>query len=520
MLATPLGGALVVAGCAAPALRLSERETEAIVAGIEQRVAADRAAAHEVLAKGADARVPADIDVPAVVSLGDALRIAAAHNRDLRTRRESVTLSAVALRNARHDTGARLAGSVASVVSGGDGREMLRDESAALSLTDLLPTGGEATLAGDVSRQHGLSDRADSSADGSLVARLRQPLLRGAGYESSHEQLTDAERQALYDVRDYDLARQDLALRVQRDYYALVSQHQVIRNRELSLESFEFLKRRSEALFQVGRVSEVDKFRATREYLTAENNLIDARQEFEARLDRFKILLGLDTGVAFDIADEIPAPAELALPLERAIAVALASRLDLMSARDQVDDAERHVRVRERNMLPDLGVEAVRTWRSDPARGVGDLGRDDASYTLGVSLELPLDRVRERGELRRAQIELDRARRGLALAEEQVISDVRDSLRSLRSAENSYSIQERIVASEEKNAKVARLRFEQGEIGNRDLTDALIARADAQDRLVRERANVATARQQLLRDAGLMLMEEDGTWQDFVQPQR
>ena len=118
---------------------------------------------------------------------------------------------------------------------------------------------------------------------------------------------------------------------------------------------------------------------------------------------------------------------------------------------------------------------------------------------------------------RRARIDLDRARRARALAEDNVIAEVRDSLRNLRSAENSLAIQERIVASEEKNAKVARMRFEQGEIGNRDLTDALINLADAQDRLVREKANVATARLELLRDVGVLFIEEDGTWQDLAR---
>ena len=41
--------------------------------------------------------------------------------------------------------------------------------------------------------------------------------------------------------------------------------------------------------------------------------------------------------------------------------------------------------------------------------------------------------------------------------------------------------------------------------------------ADAQIRLVRERARVASARLQLLRDAGVMFMKEDGSWVDLAQ---
>jgi hypothetical protein len=43
---------------------------------------------------------------------------------------------------------------------------------------------------------------------------------------------------------------------------------------------------------------------------------------------------------------------------------------------------------------------------------------------------------------------------------------------------------------------------------------------DAQDRVVREKARVVTARLQLLRDAGLMFMKENGSWEDIGQAQQ
>src|SRR6185436_5736448 len=156
-----------------------------------------------------------------------------------------------------------------------------------------------------------------------------------------------------YDVRAFELSRQGLALSVQSAFYGLVTQKQVIRNRESSLASFEFLKRRSDRLFDLGRVSEVDKFRAAREYLVAENDLVDARQSYEASADRFKILLGVEATTKLDVAEEIPSPRPLDLDLRRAIDVALVNRLDLMTSRDSVEDAERRLRIGERNLLPD-----------------------------------------------------------------------------------------------------------------------------------------------------------------------
>ncbi len=503
-----------VAGCASAQLDLSERQTGEILTDLSARVDRERAEAKKKSdAKPAPKPEP-QVEVPPVLSLTDALRIAGAKNRDLMTSREGLTLAALSLLDAQNAVGPRLAGSVSSILTGDDRAEKVRTNAGTLSATTLLGTGATASVTGDAQHTHGLGDTSDTRAGSAVVGRISQPLLRGAGYESSHEFLTTAERQSLYDVRDFELSRQDLALEVQRQFYGLVTQKQVIRNRELSLSNFDFVKRRSDRLFELGRVSEVDKFRAAREYLVAENDLVDAKQAYEFQIDRFKLTLGVDATTKLDVAEEIPEPRPAGIELRRAIDVALLNRLDLMTARDTVDDAERRVRIAERNLLPDLSVEAVgRSASLDDSRHVDSaLARD--SYSLGLSLVLPLDRVRERGALRATHIELNRARRNLATTEDNVILDVRQALRSLRSAEASLEIQVQIAASEEKNVKVARMRFERGEISNRDLTDAMTNLVDARDRLVREQATAETARIQLLRNLGVLYLDAEGIWHE------
>ena len=300
---------------------------------------------------------------------------------------------------------------------------------------------------------------------------------------------------------------------MQREFYGIVAQKRVVRNREATLEQFEFLKRRSETLFAVDRVSEVDKFRAAREFLTAQNSLVDARQELAARLDRFKVLLGIESDITLDVADEIPDVVVEDVDLGEALATALRNRIELMTARDAVDDSERRLRIRTQELLPQLRLVAERTRAARAGdRHLDTLAYRDDDYSVGLELELPLDRVRERSSLRAARVELSRSRRALSELEDDVILTVRQSLRDYRSSANSLVIQRQIVASEEKNTKVARMRFENGEIGNRDLTDAQNSLVDAQDRLVREQVNVELARVQLLRDLGVLVLEEDGTW--------
>jgi len=507
-------------GCASAYDDLSVRETDGILTDLHSQVDVERtkALAATAATDAAAQRAPRDnpdIVVPETLDLTVALRIANRQNRDLLRDRDGLVLSALALLNAQNAIGPRLSGTVRHTLADTDRTEMIAAAGGTIAADMVLPTGAEARITADAAKTRGLGDVADSSALGALTARISQPLLRGAGYEASHELLTDAQRQALYDVRDFELSRQDLALEVQRSYYLIVTQKQIVRNRQAKIESLQFLVRRSERLFDLGRVSEVDKFRAVREFLTAENDLVDARQELDARLDLMKVLLGLDTAVKIDVVETIPDPRKIDLDLRRAIELALANRLDLMTSRDQLDDADRRERIREQDVLPDLRLELTGARASADARGASDLlplRRD--SWGAGVVLELPLDRVRERSALRASRIAVETARRDLARTEDNVIVEVRSALRARRSAESSLKIQEQITVSEEKNVKIAKLRFEEGTIGNRDLTDAYTNLTDAQDRLVRERANLEIAHLRLLRAVGALTMNEDGTWRE------
>jgi outer membrane protein TolC len=503
---------VALSACAEHQFALSRAETDAILSDLSRGVESERREARA--AQGPAAQVEREQPtVPDRLGIVDALRIAHGFNRGLRSDREGLVLSALTLVNARRNVGPRFTGSVTSLIRSAEHDERVRSSEAALGVLGLLPTGAEVSLPGTAGTSRGDEDPRSSAVDGAVTARISQPRLSGAGYEASHEFLTDAERQALYDVRDVELRRQDLALRVQRDFYGIVAQKTVVRNREATLAQFEFLKRRSETLFAVDRVSEVDKFRAAREALTAENSLVDARQELASRLDRFRVLLGIDPDVSIEVVDDIPEVTVEDVRLEDALEIALRNRIELMTARDQVDDAERRLRIRTQELLPQLRLVAERTRASRTGdRHLDSLAFGEDDYSAALELELPLDRVRERSALRAARVELSRNRRAQAELEDQVILSVRESLRDYRSSANSLAIQRQIVTSEEKNSKVARLRFENGEIGNRDLTDAQNNLVDAQDRLVRERVNVELARVQFLRDLGVLTLEEDGTW--------
>ncbi len=460
---------------------------------------------------------PEDLSgIPHVVGLEEALAIATARNRNYRSQRESLYLAALSLSGVRNRFSPVFSGTISSIVSDTDRSEKDYTTRAELSASQILPTGGTVSVGGEASSRAG-GDAVGSGHrfDASWTASLSQPLLRDAGYEATHEELTQAERNVVYAIRDFELFREDFTIQILSQYYSLVRQLREIENAEKSLASRKFLKQQSERKFEVGLATEVDKLRSAREYLRAQSDLLFQKEAYQLALDRFKIQLGLPTSFPLEIRPEEPEYREASIDLARAVEAALHNRLDLRTQREQFEDAKRNLRIQTRRLLPDLDLTAGYT-RSAPARNsLSDLAFQDVSTSIGLSLTLPLERTAERNALRRALIELDRAKRALSLAEDNVILDVRNSLRSLRRAETSLRIRKEEVRAAEKEQRAAQIRVEAGEMDNRNVTDAENAVLRARNAYVQDLMDYEIARIQLLRDVGILFIDEKGA---VVQP--
>jgi hypothetical protein len=140
----------------------------------------------------------------------------------------------------------------------------------------------------------------------------------------------------------------------------------------------------------------------------------------------------------------------LAVPYDEATAkvaqAALVNRLDLMNARAQVVDAWRQVTVAA-NALQ--GVFNVRydlntTTPRDEAATFGFAGTR-TSHTVTLDLEPPFVRRAERNQYRATLIGYQRSRRNLMAFEDNIVTDARSNLRTLRQLAEQYRLQQRVV---------------------------------------------------------------------------
>ncbi len=507
----PLAVFLVVgAGCAAAGARHAEAEaSEALAARGNAAVDGIQAAAVRPRAAAATPATAPQAGTPTKIDLASALAQAVRGNREYQTQRESLVQQALAFRNAQFNFGPQLSGTMSAVFAD---REDSLDSWAGdthLGVRQILPTGG--TIALDSGLGFLRSDGGPSAWNSAAGLRLTQPLLRGMGYEVSHESWTQAEHDLVYALREFELFRQRFAIDIAREYFELVGQTQTLANQERRHDEAQFDRSKAEALYRVGRSDEQALFRARRREIETENDVIDARAGYQRALDAFRIRLGLSAATAIAVADQEPDFELVDMDDTSAVAAAAHNRLDLRTAEERIDDAERAVRLADHGILPDLNLDAA--YGLDGEGSALDRAAPDRwSSSIGLSMQLPLQRTLERNRAAVARIALHQAVRSRVLLHDQLELEVRDQLRQLRSMEQQVILQRDQIEYERRAVAVTQIRYEAGVLDNRDLLEARQALIDAQNTLIRLKVDHFIRRLELHRALGLLFIDTEGMW--------
>lgn len=330
-----------------------------------------------------------------------------------------------------------------------------------LRVTQRLPYGGQAEAAWvwDATEQLRSSVTGQYRQASRFVADATIPLLRNAGL-IAQESLIQSERNLIYAARDYERFRRSFLVDIANDYFQLVQLKNQIANQERSLRSLENLREATTALFEAGRVKEFDKNIAASNEQSARSSLLGLREQYALTLDRFKVRLGLAVDQPVEIMDLQFDVVEPEISLGEATSLALQYRLDLQNQRDRLDDSRRGVANARNQLLPNLDARAgVSIPTDDDTReGGAYFDPDQADYSAGIVLDLPLDRRDEALRLRQTQIQLEQSKRNYERARDDVVVSVRGALRSielaraqLRLAEQRVEINKRRL--EEQNLK-------------------------------------------------------------------
>jgi outer membrane protein TolC len=254
-------------------------------------------------------------------------------------------------------------------------------------------------------------------------------------------------------------------------------------------------------------------FLARRRAIDIENNLLSSQADYEEAVDRFKLRLGLPAEVPVVIVQEEPPFVPVSLDPDSAVTVALHNRLDLQTAAERLEDDERQVRIAADALRAELNLSVLGGVSDSDGDVAGALPDNDWSSSAALTLGLPVNRQAERNAYRSAQINLDQARRDYEQLLDDVDRDVRNQLRQLRTIEMQIELQREQIVQEQRAVAVSQIRYEAGDVDNRDLLDARASLANAQNQLIELLTNHLTARLRLMKALGILVIDADGAWQ-------
>lgn len=451
------------------------------------------------------------------IDLAEALRRAVHHNREYKSRTENLYLDALSYSLTRFNFGPQLNSALSYVINVGENQRQSSNLDADISISQILPTGGSLSLGSAIgtSRVEGPQNFPGEhrSYQSSVGLNFAQPLLRGFGYEISHEALTQAERGFVYDIRNFELFREDFSIQIAERFFGLVSQKKQLSNDERDYDEAVFDRKKSEALYSVDRLKEEDVFQTRRRELDTKNRVIEARTTYRRAVDRFKIDLGIPTDTPIEIVEEEPPFEAIRLDADSAVQATMHNRLDLQTARDQLEDVERGLRIAENGLLPDVDLTAGYNWSGSTFGPPKAAAPDHWTGSAGVRVEIPLQREPERNSYRAALIAFERSRRDFDLLLENVEQDLRDELRRLQQSEQQIELQLLQIEQEKRAVAPLEIRVASGDASARDLLEARQALINAQNQLIDLKASHFIQRLRLLRNLGTLFIDENGMWQ-------
>jgi outer membrane protein TolC len=506
----------------------------------------------------------AEIDRQLKLGLMESLEIGARNSFQYQTEKEDVFREALALDLQRNEFRNIFATQIENNISGnttGSRAESGYRSSGEMDLSRKFTSGVALTSAIAVDLANLLTGNSASSLGIKGDTTISIPLLRGSGKHIVAEPLTQAERNVVYAIYEFERFKRTFAVDVATGYFEVLRQLDAVKNSTENYRSLISSTRRSRRRADAGRLQEFEVDQALQNELRARDRWIRSKETYKRRLDAFKILLGLPTDATIELKrsdlDELlepthklkeemlaeqsqpsqeqsqPADAPIVLvepsmenagPMEipefEAVRLAFDNRLDLRVTNGKVYDAQRAVIVAADALGAELtffGAASSGARRTITSADLDDaqFRTDKAKYSALLTLDLPIERTTERNKYRNSFINLERAVREVQKQEDKIKLSLRNELRDMLQARESLYIQARSVLVAEKRVKSVNLFIEAGRAQVRDLLEAQESLLSAQNSLTSAVVEYRIAELQLQRDIGLLKIDEKGLWQEF-----
>lgn len=450
------------------------------------------------------------------LNINQALDYAAKNSRDYQSQKEALYLDALALTEVRNNFNTNFsstAGARTQVQSNGD---VIGSTNANQRLTQNLFAGGNYSLALANDLLRFFSGDPRRSAGSVISLNILQPLLRGSGSKIAAESFTQANRNVIYAIRDYHQFQNTFANNITLQYLRLLQQKETVDNQYQN-----YISRKENTLYlrarSVDRASPQEVTDSEQGELQAKNNWINAQSRYQTSLDNFKITIGAPTRTSLELDDSELEKIVTAglhpinLSADSAFQLALENSLPLINSIDQFDDLKRSVVIAADQLKASVNFVASASLASTD-RSFDRFDLDNLSSQVGLELNLPINRINERNNYRRALIRFQAGIRSLTLTYDNLTNLMIRRVREIEQFKQSYEIQLNAVKLAENRVEGNKLRLQAGTVIFRRLSESQDALIDAQNAITTALINYLDTRLEFYNEIGIIDTTKPSYW--------
>ena len=414
-----------------------------------------------------------------VLTLDDVIRLALDANRSLISSAYGVDGQQLSLDAAQSEFEVKLFPQATAAATDQD-----RRIGGGLSVEKKFSVGPIASVSPEVFRNY---DSEDSKAYGTqLGVSLTIPLLRGFGSEVNLSGVRAAEYSLRAAKRSHYLVKVNTVLEAVAATYNIVQQRELVDLFKAQSERFHGHAVMAEAKEKIGLATPIDVYRAQIRLKDSQNALSRSQEALRNAGDRLKIVLA----TPLEQAVQVEAPLMIQpvdISAVQAVETALAHRVELKQADDDIEEAKRSSRLAQNNLSPQLDLV------SNYAR----LGNDDALkestrfseefWSVQLTSETDWARTAEKAGYQQSLLSIKRVRLNRLTRIDSIKREVRQFFDALQKSQERMQIRNEQIGQAKGKLALANIKFDHGMANNFDLIEAETELQEARTNLLSSR---------------------------------
>lgn len=305
-----------------------------------------------------------------------------------------------------------------------------------------------------------------------------------------------------------ELSKQKVKAATMSAYYQALQAKNQIKVAQDSVNTLTEHLKNVNAQYTVGTVAKSDVLGTQVQMANAEQNLINANNNYDVAIASLNNVMGLPTDTELNLTDSLDYNV-YEIPLEECNAYARSNRPDVLMADYQVAIAEAGVQQARAGYMPKVSAQASKSWAGEDPFGSDETDQrywTNNNWTAGVVLSWDIwDNNVTQSKVNQSKAAVAKAEAAAENTRQSGDLEVRTAYLNLKAAEKSINTTQVAVDKAQEDYKIAQVRYAAGVGTNLDVMDAEEKLAQAQTNYYTALYNYNSSKAALDKAMGIMV---------------